>query len=68
MVELELHLLTRIFLSNKRKVWMVGASGEKSSCWYCVMTMTANRAVTVQDKTEKPNFSVTLSLYELLPS
>lgn len=32
------------------------------------MTMTANRAVTVQDKTEKPNFSVTLSLYELLPS
>lgn len=42
---------------------MVGASGEKSSCWYCVMTMTANRAVTVQDKTEKPNFSVhTLTL------
>lgn len=47
---------------------MVWACREKSSCWYCVMTMTANRTVNVQDKTENPTFQCTLSVYELLPS
>ena len=50
---MELHSLTRIFLTNKTKIRTVRASWVKSSCWCSVTIMTPHRTVTAHGKTEK---------------